>query len=71
MQGDKPVWRIDVWPLGIGFGDFPLVMKLLKDMAFDGPISFHCEYSRLPAESVVDQCRIDTRFIQAIVDQME
>ncbi len=71
MQGDKPVWRIDVWPLGMGFGDFPLVMKLLKDMAFDGPISFHCEYSRLPAESVVDQCRIDVRFIQAIVDEMD
>lgn len=71
MQGDKPVWRIDVWPLGMGFGDFPLVMKLLKDIAFDGPISFHCEYSRLPAESVVDQCRIDVRFIQAIVDGMQ
>ena len=71
MQGDKPVWRIDVWPLGMGFGDFPLVMKLLEDMSFDGPISFHCEYSRLPAESVVGQCRIDVRYIQAIVDEME
>jgi len=61
-------WGIDVWPLGMGLGNFPLVMKLLKEMQFQGPISFHCEYSRLPAESVVDQCRIDTRFLQAIVD---
>jgi sugar phosphate isomerase/epimerase len=68
--GEKAVWRIDVWPLGMGFGDFPLVMRLLKDMGFDGPISFHCEYSKLPAESIIHQCNIDTRFIQAIVDQL-
>lgn len=67
----NPFWAIDVWPLGMGFGNFPLVMKLLKDMSFAGPISFHCEYSRLPADSVIDQCRIDTRFIQAIVDGLE
>ncbi len=70
MDGGKSVWRIDVWPLGMGFGDFPLVMKLLQDMSFAGPISFHCEYSRLPAASVVDQCRIDTRFVQSIVDSL-
>jgi len=68
IENGKPVWRIDVWPLGMGYGDFPLVMKLLRDMAFAGPISFHCEYGNLPPESVVDQCRIDVRFIKAIVD---
>jgi len=71
MQDGKPVWRIDVVPLGMGFGDFPTVMKLLKDMQFSGPISFHCEYSRLPAESVVLQCGIDTRFITDVVDQLD
>jgi sugar phosphate isomerase/epimerase len=63
-------WAIDVWPLGMGFGNFPQVMKLLKEMAFSGPISFHCEYSNLPPDSVIDQCRIDVRFIQAIVDKL-
>jgi sugar phosphate isomerase/epimerase len=66
----KHVWYIDIWPLGMGFGDFPLVMRTLADMKFAGPISFHCEYGALPKESVVDQCRIDVRFIQAIVDGM-
>jgi len=70
MDGNKAVWRIDVWPLGMGFGDFPTVMRLLSDMSFDGPISFHCEYSRLPAESVIDQLSQDTRYIQSIVDEM-
>jgi sugar phosphate isomerase/epimerase len=64
-------WAIDVWPLGMGFGNFPQVMKLLKDMAFSGPISFHCEYSSLPPDSVIDQCRMDVRFIQAIVDKLD
>ena len=62
-----------VWPppLGMGFGNFPQVMKLLKDMAFSGPISFHCEYSQHPPDSVIDQCRIDVRFLQAIVDKLD
>ncbi len=64
-------WAIDMAPLGMGFGNFPQVMQLLKDMAFGGPISFHCEYHYMPPESVVDQLRIDTRFIQAIVDELE
>lgn len=67
MDGGKPVWRIDVWPLGMGFGDFPTVMKLLSEMSFAGPISFHCEYSRLSAEAIIHQCRIDTMFIEGIV----
>lgn len=64
-------WAIDVWPMGMGFGNFPQVMQLLKDMNFQGPISFHCEYSRLPAESVVLQCAIDTRFISDIVATLQ
>jgi len=64
-------WSIDVWPLGMGFGNFPQVMQLLKDMAFSGPISFHCEYSQHPPDSVIDQCRIDVRFLQAIVDKLD
>lgn len=70
MAGGKPTWRIGVVPLGTGFGDFPAVVKLLTDMGYQGPISFHSEYSRLPAESVVDQCRIDTRYIQSLVDEV-
>jgi len=64
-------WAIDVVPLGTGYGDFPTVMRLLTDMKFGGPLSFHCEYSRLPTESVVDQCRIDTRFITAVLDGLD
>jgi sugar phosphate isomerase/epimerase len=61
-------WAIDVWPLGMGLGNFPQVMKLLKDMAFAGPISFHCEYSRMDPDSIIDQLRMDVRFIKKIVD---
>ncbi|MGQ9730518.1 MAG: sugar phosphate isomerase/epimerase family protein [Candidatus Zipacnadales bacterium] len=64
-------WTIDVWPLGMGFGNFPQVIKLLKDMDFTGPISFHCEYSHMPAESIIHQCNIDVRFIQGIVEALE
>lgn len=63
-------WAIDVWPLGMGFGNFPQVMQLLKDMAFEGPLSFHCEYSQMPAESIIHQLNIDTRFIRSIMEKL-
>ena len=70
FRDNQPLWAIDVWPLGMGYGDFPTVMKLLKDLKFGGPISFHCEYSRMPAESIIHQCRIDTQYIQSLVDAL-
>lgn len=63
----KTTWSLDVVPLGRGLGDFPLVLDLLASMNFSGPISFHCEYSRLTPESVIDQCRMDTRFIKGLI----
>ena len=64
-------WGIDVWPLGMGVGNFQQVMQLLKDMNFDGPLSFHCEYSKLPAESVVLQCKIDTTWMEDVVAKLK
>ena len=63
-------WGIDVWPMGMGVGNFPQVMKLLKEMAFAGPISFHCEYGQMPPESIIHQLAIDTKFIGDIVAKL-
>ncbi|MHB8996596.1 MAG: sugar phosphate isomerase/epimerase family protein [Armatimonadota bacterium] len=63
-------WAIDVWPLGMGLGNFPQVMQLLKDMSFEGPISFHCEYGKMPPESIIHQLAIDTKFIGDIVEKL-
>ena len=63
-------WGIDVWPLGMGVGNFPQVMQLVKDMAFEGPISFHCEYSQMPPESIIHQLAIDTKFVGDIVAKL-
>jgi len=70
IENGQPVWRVEVVPLGLGFGDFPTVIKVLKELDFRGPISFHCEYSRLPAESIIHQCRIDTRYVQDVIDSV-
>jgi sugar phosphate isomerase/epimerase len=70
IQDGRQVWSIDIWPLGMGYGDFPLVMRILKDLGRDIPISFHCEYGGRPNDSVIDQCRIDVRYIQNIVDNL-
>ena len=60
-------WGLDVRPLGSGFVNFPALIETLRKIDFTGPISFHCEYYRMPPESVIDQCRIDTRYIRALM----
>ncbi len=60
-------WAIDVWPMGMGFGDFPLALRVLKQLDFAGPLSFHCEYASMPHESLIHQLAIDTRFIAEIL----
>lgn len=64
-------WGIDVWPLGMGFGNFPQAMALLRDQGFSGPISFHCEYGRMTPEQIIHQCRIDTLYIESIMAEWE
>ena len=64
MIDGQPQWNVGVVPLGTGLGNFPVVLETLAKLKYTGPVSYHCEYSGRPAESIVDQCRIDTRFIR-------
>ena len=52
--------------LGQGFGDWPAVVKTLDGLNFEGPVSFHSEYSGEPIETVIDLARIDVRFFNAM-----
>ncbi|MAE65655.1 MAG: xylose isomerase [Phycisphaeraceae bacterium] len=67
IEGAAP-WLVDVVPLGRGLADYPLILRQLVEGGFSGPIGFHCEYGGLPPQSIVDQCRIDTRYIQGLLD---
>jgi len=62
-------WGIRVVPMGLGYVDWKTLCRILKSMSFDGPLSFHCEYSTLPPASVVDQARIDVRFFQSLMEE--
>ena len=55
--------------MGKGFGDWPLLIKSLKDMRYDGAISFHSEYGGETVETVIDLARIDVRFITALLEE--
>jgi sugar phosphate isomerase/epimerase len=50
--------------LGTGLGDWPALVRALKKIDFQGPISFHSEYSGEVVDTVVDLCRIDVRFFE-------
>ncbi|HOF87006.1 MAG TPA: hypothetical protein PLZ36_02720 [Armatimonadota bacterium] len=45
--------------------DIPALLKTLKRLGFDGPLSFHSEYGGVPVETVIDLARIDVRFFKA------
>jgi len=53
--------------LGQGFGDWPALVKTLKRLDFEGPVSFHSEYVGEPVETVMDLARIDVRFFNAML----
>ncbi|MEE2752481.1 MAG: xylose isomerase, partial [Candidatus Latescibacterota bacterium] len=65
-RADQGTRKTGVVRLGTGFGDWPALIKTLKAIKFDGPVSFHSEYSGESVETVTDLCRIDVRFIDEL-----
>lgn len=55
-----------VMRLGQGFGDWPALVETLEHLDFNGPVSFHSEYSGETVETVIDLARIDVRFFDAL-----
>ena len=49
--------------MGHGFVDWETTLQSLQRIGFNGPVSFHSEYSGEPVETVVDLARIDVRYI--------
>ena len=56
---------------GHGFVDWSGLAKALKSIDFDGPLSFHSEYSGESVETVIDLCRIDVRFFDGAYNNSE
>ena len=55
--------------MGHGFVDWETTVRTLTEMNFDGPVSFHSEYSGEPVDTVIDLARIDVRFINHLREQ--
>ncbi len=68
LKDGKKVMQTQVVPMRTGFVEFSTALKLIQDYQLDVPISMHCEYSGYPVESVIDQCRIDMRYIQGLME---
>ena len=66
IQNGKTSWRTRTVRLGEGFGDWAALMRGLEQVGFDGPISFHSEYSGEPVDTVIDLARTDVRFFKAL-----
>lgn len=67
VKDGKRIMQLQVVPMGLGFVEWHTALSLVKALNLDVPISMHCEYSGYPVDSVVDQCRIDLRYLKAIM----
>ena len=67
VRNGKTTWQTRVVRLGHGFGDWPALLNTLKRLSYDGPVSFHSEYSGEPVETVIDLARADVRFIKGLM----
>jgi sugar phosphate isomerase/epimerase len=56
--------------MGKGFVDWKMALATLEKIGFDGPVSFHSEYSGEPPESVADLARVDVRFINRLLKEI-
>ena len=72
---EKPVGKIDgtrrlrVVPFGYGNVEWGVLAAELTRRGFDGPVSFHCEYSGYPPECVLGQCYVDKAFFTKLLEQ--
>jgi len=62
---DKPGWEVEWVRLGEGLVAWSEVFDALKEMGFDGPVSFHSEFQQ-PLETILEWTRDDVRFLRAI-----
>ena len=69
LQNGRTTWRTRVVRLGEGFGDWPALLRAFRAVNFDGPLSFHSEYSGEPVDTVIDLARSDVRFFTALLKE--
>lgn len=70
-KDNNRLWRLKVVPLGEGFVDWNTLLKLLFEMKYDGCVSMHSEYGELDEEGVIDQTRMDIRFIKKVIAKVK
>ncbi len=69
VQGGKTRWHTRTVRLGHGFGDWAALLRALKQVDFDGPVSFHSEYGGEPMDTVIDLARTDVRFFKGLLGE--
>lgn len=64
----KRRWQIRVVPLGEGYVEWDKVFNKLFEIKFSGPLSIHSEYSELKIDDLIDQTKIDIRYVKRIIE---
>lgn len=67
-QDKSRCWQRRFVGLGEGYVDWKLLVGQLKKINFDGPISMHSEYDDYDLDKLIDQTRMDVRYLKKIME---
>lgn len=63
----KKTWQRKIVPVGEGFSEWNALGQLIKKHRFDGPFSFHSEYSGLDIKGYIEQTKRDIEYFKTHV----
>jgi len=75
LNEPKKGWVRKMVPLEAGLTDMPQFVSCLKQIGFDGPISFHCEYmgshswKNLSTEELLEQLSLDLAYFRKFMEK--
>ncbi|MCM8785177.1 MAG: sugar phosphate isomerase/epimerase [Candidatus Omnitrophica bacterium] len=71
VQEGKRKWQIRVVPLGEGYVEWDKTFNKLFEINFSGPISIHSEYPELKIDDLIDQTKIDIRYLKRVIESLK
>jgi len=63
----KKGWKRRIVPVGEGFGEWNILGGLMAKYNFDGPVSFHSEYTGYGIRKIINQTKRDIEFFRTEV----
>jgi len=69
-DGKERIWKVRTVPVRDGYICGETLVYLLMKMEFGGPVVMHSEYAGFDVDSVIDQTRMDIRYMRGVMSNV-